>query len=273
MIRSKLAFQKYYNAKLIHSKSGKSEGAGRKQGAFLFSLLVGSTAGLGFWQLDRYQWKERLIEDKKRRLEMSPINISSLEKNGDEIGRRVRLDGIFDCNNSVLVGLRSAPKSSQNQKTGMVTSPMGYYIYTPFIGKDGVISVVNRGWKPQNAKDFCQTSATEIVGLVREGEKKNRYSPEHDVKSIKNNKLIWVDLEAMKKLMKIEDDVLLVDQLEEKCSEVDSEGLFVPIKKSASDVLDFYVMPETHLMYAATWFSLAGFASAITFIRFRKKLK
>lgn len=37
-----------------------------------------------------------------------------------------------------------------------------------------------------------------------------------------------------------------------------------PVAKSVSDVGDFYVTPATHLVYALTWFSLAGAGAVMT---------
>jgi cytochrome oxidase assembly protein ShyY1 len=42
-----------------------------------------------------------------------------------------------------------------------------------------------------------------------------------------------------------------------------------PVKKREEHLVTFHVMPFTHLVYAATWYSLAAAAAVGTYIRFR----
>ena len=42
-----------------------------------------------------------------------------------------------------------------------------------------------------------------------------------------------------------------------------------PAERTTATFLDFYVQPSTHLVYAATWLSLAAAGALMTFKRFR----
>ena len=45
-----------------------------------------------------------------------------------------------------------------------------------------------------------------------------------------------------------------------------------PLTRTLASLADVHVMPETHLIYAGTWFTLAAFGAAIVYARFRVKV-
>mmetsp|Transcript_11806 Transcript_11806/g.25529 ORF Transcript_11806/g.25529 Transcript_11806/m.25529 type:complete len:216 (-) Transcript_11806:1023-1670(-) len=56
----------------------------KRSGALLFSGAALYTASLSYWQLERYQWKLGLIEERTKRLEDKPVTITSLLPVGDD---------------------------------------------------------------------------------------------------------------------------------------------------------------------------------------------
>jgi cytochrome oxidase assembly protein ShyY1 len=98
----------------------------------------------------------------------------------------------------------------------------------------------------------------------------NTFSPEHDANS---KQLLWVDLPALARAVGAVTPAGKLPVLLEVA--VPNDGVFcedcsLPTPKRISDIEQLYVTPETHLMYAATWYSLAAFASGLTYMRFRK---
>jgi cytochrome oxidase assembly protein ShyY1 len=98
----------------------------------------------------------------------------------------------------------------------------------------------------------------------------NTFSPEHDASS---KQLLWVDLPALARAVGAVTPAGKLPVLLE-VAVADGASLCadcsLPTPKRISDIEQFYVTPETHLMYAATWYSLAACASALTYVRFRK---
>ncbi len=57
---------------------------------------------------------------------------------------------------------------------------------------------------------------------------------------------------------------------------IDPDGLpaeSFPLAKQEVSLLNFHVGPETHLMYAVTWYTLGAAAALITRFRFRKRFR
>lgn len=52
--------------------------------------------------------------------------------------RRIRIEGVFDHENEIILGLRSAPAGMFGPAAqGMGTNPQGNYIITPLVLHDG----------------------------------------------------------------------------------------------------------------------------------------
>lgn len=68
-------------------------------------------AYLGNWQLDRRQWKTRLLEERREQLLAEPINLFSAEELPPEYSR-VSLTGTFDHAKAAYVGPRGRPSSA-----------------------------------------------------------------------------------------------------------------------------------------------------------------
>lgn len=84
-------------------------------------------------------------------------------------------------------------------------------------------------------------------------------------------KLLWVDLPALARASVGSSDSSELPPLLDATIEdgVDVQRGTYPKPKRIADIEQFYVMPQTHLMYAATWYSLAAFATVITYNRFK----
>lgn len=96
---------------------------------------------LGFWQISRGHFKQKLINEFQSRLEQAPVNISELLGRKTELNKLryqpVKLTGHFDNKHQLLL---------DNQ---FYHHRVGYYVLTPFILNTGDKTIlINRGWIP-----------------------------------------------------------------------------------------------------------------------------
>ena len=198
---------------------------------------------LGTWQLYRLQWKMELISEITFGLNSTPINYStSIKKNY----QRVVSDGFYNFKDQIYL-------YSLNQK-----GKPGFDVITPFetVGKE--IVLVNRGWIPKELKELPEINSTEgstkITGLLRKIYKANIFKPNNDTKAN-----IWfsVNLEDVEKFTgkKFSNFIIYLEDFEVKAP--------LP-RKITVDV------PNNHLKYAITWYSIA-ISILLYYLYFRKK--
>lgn len=100
----------------------------------LLYLLI----SLGFWQLDRSEYKENLESVIDARQKLSPINIQAAPDSIDErLYLPVIIKGKYDVEHQIYLDNR------------VVNHVAGFDIYTPVILEDGGAILVNRGWLKQ----------------------------------------------------------------------------------------------------------------------------
>jgi surfeit locus 1 family protein len=209
--------------------------------------------GLGVWQLERLQWKEALINERVMRTTAAPIALPGpADPVGDLEYHRVQVRGEFLHDKEIFLGARS------------LNGNAGYHLVTPFRLADGRILFVDRGWIPLSRKAPATRAAGEVAGPVTldavirlKGTQAwmvpdNR--PDLDF-------FFWTDLPAMARLMNLpgaETRFFL-----EAGPARNPGGL--PI--GGQTRID---LPNDHLQYAITWFSLAGALLVIYVIYHRR---
>ena len=198
---------------------------------------------LGTWQLYRLQWKTELISEITFGLDSTPIKYSNtLKKNY----QRVVSEGTFNFEDQIyLYSLNESGKP-------------GYDVITPYKTLTSENVLVNRGWINKNLKNNPKINLKEnkvkITGLLREIYKANIFKPNND---LKNN--IWFTLDA--------------NDLEELTGKQFSNYMIflekpknkVPAPKKVS--ID---VPNNHLKYAITWYSIA-ISILFYYLYFRRK--
>ena len=198
---------------------------------------------LGTWQLYRLQWKMELISEITFGLNSTPIKYSnSIKKNY----QRVVSDGFYNFKDQIFL-------YSLNHK-----GKPGYDVITPFETAGKEIVLVNRGWIPKELKELPEINSTQdrtkITGLLRKIYKANIFKPNND---IKGNIWFSVNLEDMEKFTgkKFSNFIIYLEDLELK----------VPLPRTITvDV------PNNHLKYAITWYSIA-ISILLYYLYFRKK--
>ena len=206
-------------------------------------LFITLFCALGTWQLYRLQWKTELISEITFGLDSTPIKYSNtLKKNY----QRVVSDGRFNFEDQIyLYSLNESGKP-------------GYDIITPYKTLKNENVLVNRGWINKNLKGNSEINPKEnevkITGLLREIYKANIFKPKND---LKNN--IWFTLDAndLKELTgkQFPNYMIFLEKPKNK----------VPVPKKIS--ID---VPNNHLKYAITWYSIA-ISILFYYLYFRRK--
>ena len=198
---------------------------------------------LGTWQLYRLQWKTALISEITFGLDSTPVKYSNTIKKNYQ---RVVSEGKFNFEDQIyLYSLNESGKP-------------GYDVITPYKTLKNENVLVNRGWINKNLKGNLEINLKEnevkITGLLREIYKANIFKPKND---LKNN--IWFSLDAndLKELTgkQFPNYMIFLEKPKNK----------VPISKKVSvDV------PNNHLKYAITWYSIA-ISILFYYLYFRRK--
>lgn len=217
----------------------------------LFTLpTLAVLIGLGIWQLERREWKQELIARLEARLSAEP---APLPRPGDDPAavefRRVHLTGeLLQDRQQYLVG-RSYQGAS------------GYEVLTPLALPDGRHVFVDRGWIPLAAKDAplprseTPQRATDIDGIIR-------LPPPEGAAASRGNEHYRLDLRRMAEQAGL-DPQSVVPVYVVATGRPESGRLPVP-RTVAVEV------PNNHLQYALTWFSLAGVLAVIFVIASRR---
>lgn len=202
-------------------------------------LSLAILLALGSWQVDRLFWKKDLIEMRQAQAQMPPI--------------AVPIDTVLDPDMAFRAAYAEGRYLNDQEKYLMARTRrgnVGFQLITPLEQEDGRIIMVNRGWVPQDYRDpetrpeSLIEGPVRVTGVLRVPSKKHWAQPEND--AIKNQ-WFYVDVNHM-----AEDtgaDLASSYYLELDDTPV-SGGL--PIGGQAKVEL-----PNNHLEYAITWYSLA----------------
>lgn len=215
----------------------------------LISLCVGFAvlfAGLGAWQLQRRAWKLNLIAQVEQRLAApsvvapGPLDWPRLSPATD-VYRRVALSGVFDHDRETLT------------QAVTVLGP-GFWVLTPMRADQGFTVLVNRGFVPAERAAASRRAAgqvrseTRVTGLLRFTEPGGGFLRRNNPAAGR-----WYSR-----------DVAAIAQ---------SQGLgvvapyFVDADATANPGdwprggLTVVRFPNSHLIYALTWFALAVFSA------------
>ena len=196
---------------------------------------------LGVWQLERLFWKEQLIEQRQAAVAAAPVPVPrSPEQARDMEFRHVTDEGVFLHDKEIYLGATSEGGGQ------------GYQVVTPLREADGRIMFVNRGFIPGELKDPTKRAAGQITGPVRvqgllrlpPSGRPNWLLPDNRPDL---NYWFWVDLPAM----------AAVDKLDRVAPfYIDADATPNPGGWPKGGVTRL-ALPNNHLQYAITWFSLA----------------
>ncbi len=224
---------------------------------------------LGSWQLFRLQWKLDLIDKRTASLSGNPVTIydieAGLEHGYDVDFLKVRLSGRY-----------------RHEATRFVYRPRGawpgYQVITPFIDSSGFVALVDRGFIDQRmlaAPIEGDTRQPEgeitLTGVTRNrANDRNMFTPDPDTA---NNIWYWYDLPGIAASMPEN----LLDGYEGP--DPITSALFVQLEQGGEpgngkwpDPEDLKVeLPNNHLQYALTWYSLAFVLAVMSWLFIRRR--
>jgi surfeit locus 1 family protein len=196
---------------------------------------------LAFWQVERLEWKKNLIAMIERNMASEPIDATTLiDLWPEKMYNRMRATGIFMHDKEMY---RIAP--SRDMKAG-------YHVLTPLKMNNGYIVLVNRGWVPIEKRDPATRKETQtksrvtVTGIMRIPGGPRWFQPANDPE-----KNVWYsfDLEMMEQKIGKAAEFKLVPYI------IDADKTppgVIPV--GGQTQLD---IPNNHLSYAITWFSLS----------------
>jgi surfeit locus 1 family protein len=211
--------------------------------------------GLGAWQLERLQWKRGLIAARQAAVAAPPVGPPrTLEQARGMEFRHVADEGTFLNDAELYLGATSPHGGAA-----------GFEVFTPLREADGRIVFVNRGFVPSERKDPNTRRAGEPEGIVRVSgllrvppEKKPGWFLPDNRSDL--NYWFWIDLGAMAK----------ADRLDHVAPfYIDADATPNPGGWPQGGVTPLE-LPNNHLQYAITWFSLAAGMLVIYIVSLRQ---
>lgn len=249
-----------------------------------------------------------MLEYRQNRLGMEPLKCNNVAPSSEILDslefRKVQCKGVFDEKRSIYVGPRSRSISGVTENGYYVITPL-----LPIPGDPESLQspiLVNRGWVPRAWRDkslevpeddkpvsgapssstqentkgswwrFVSKKAkivedkvptispVEVIGVIRGSEKPSIFVPANDPSS---SQWFYVDIPAIARACGLPDNTVYIEDIHEN---IDPSKPY-PVPKDIDTLIRSSVMPQDHLNYTITWYSLSA---AVTFMAFKRlKLK
>ena len=214
----------------------------------LFTIsVVLVCAALGVWQLQRLEWKRALIAQREAAMKAAPVAPPQALSDARTLEfHRVVADGVFRNDKEIYLNT-IGPKGGA-----------GFEVLTPLQEVDGRIVFVDRGFVPTGLRSPAKRTAGQPAGTVRVAgllrlpppHKPNWFVPDNRAD---RDDWYWVDLTAMG----------AADSLANVAPfYIDADATPNPGGWPKGGVT-LPELPNHHLQYAITWFSLAAAAIVI----------
>lgn len=218
----------------------------------VFPLLLGLVGcavlvSLGLWQLHRLEWKRAILAGIEARVALPPVALPPAH--GDSRALKYT---------PVTVEGRTGPEI--HVLSGMHGQGAGYEVITALTTPDGRHILLDRGFVPEAGKDAPRPPVElKVLGNLHWPQEAGSSTPEPDLP-----RNIWFARDVTRMAAALGTESLLVVA---RSVEGDRQGL-TPVPVSTSGI------PNDHLNYAITWFSLAGVWAGMTvFLLWRIRLR
>jgi surfeit locus 1 family protein len=217
-----------------------------------FSLLI----GLGVWQIERLHWKQGLIAERTAAISAPPAALPrTLDAAHVLEFHRVEAKGRFLHDREILL-------HAIERKRG----DAGYFVITPLRLDGGAVVLVERGWVPPEKRDAATRAEgnpqgeVAVDGLLRlaSAQKPSWFTPANDPA---HGEWFWIDVPAMADAAGVSKALPFYV---EASAAPNPGGL--PVGGQANTDL-----PNDHLQYAITWFTLAAALAVIYLILLRRE--
>jgi len=206
----------------------------------LFCVLI----YLGNWQLDRLEWKTKILEDIKKQETTNPATIAlNLAKNEDF--QRGYIQGRFIGNKFIPI----APRTHEGQ--------VGYHVIQPFETTAGDFILVNRGWIANGVEwsPFKNSQTVKIAGYLKKPDKKTAFTPPNNPE---NNLFYSLNINKINKIFNLNFYTKILYQEYPVADSADAPRTFSGLPKPRNN----------HAQYAAFWFGMAGLLLLLSGLRY-----
>ena len=197
----------------------------------LFGLIgAGILVGLGLWQMQRLSWKEGVLAEIEDRIGGDARPLPVMVDPEAQRYQPVALEG------EILPGALRVLVSRKQIGAG-------YLIVSPFRTEDGRLVLLDRGFTRDENKDAARRSGpAEVLGNLHWPDDRTSSTPENDVAGN-----IWFarDIGAMAEALGTEPLLVVARRV------TPGDPAIEPMPVDTSGI------PNDHLQYAITWYSLA----------------
>lgn len=198
-------------------------------------------ARLGFWQLDRLEWRRGLNLEKEAALNADPIDLNQMSGPLDPEqlhNHLVSVTGRYEFDEQLLV------------ETQLYEGQQGRYLLTPLrIDGTEMAILVNRGWIPSNETDFSTFDTTERVVLSGRLQRSQTLNRDRESEVTADRRIYRIDVEAAAAVMPY--PIMSMYLLPEGA---DVSG---PDQLPRLVAADLTIDEGSHLSYAIQWFTFA----------------
>ncbi|KAI9039126.1 cytochrome oxidase assembly protein SHY1 [Aspergillus affinis] len=230
-------------------------------GLIILALIPIISFALGTWQIQRLDWKTKIIAKYEDRLVKAPLPLPPQidpEAISEFDYRRVYATGRLRHDQEMLIG----PRMREGED--------GYIVVTPLERGEGQSTVlVNRGWiskKMKNQKDRAGGLPQEEVvveGLLREPWQKNMFTPENKPEK---GEFYFPDVEQMAELTGSQPVWIEQTMVQDMVEFYDRTAKGIPIGRAAEVNLR-----NNHSQYIFTWYGLSLATSIMLGMIIRKR--
>ena len=200
----------------------------------MFLLIFGLTGAgilvsLGVWQMQRLAWKEGILAEIESRIQSDPLPLPArADPQTDRYAPVVAKGTILPEEIHVLVSIKRVGP--------------GFRIISPFETEDGRRILIDRGFVPDDAKNDARSQGgAEDIGNLHWPRETDGFTPDPDLAA---NTWFARDVAAMAAYLDTEELLVIAK------SETDPTVTPLPVDTAG--------IPNDHLQYAITWFSLAA---------------
>ena len=220
--------------------------------ATIMSLLgIFILCALGLWQLQRLEWKNRLLQtiEAEYAKDATTLLISPENLEKDFEFKRGTVRGTYNFNRQIMIGPR------------VYEGLPGWHLLAALELEDGSFLLANRGWVPQSwnpeqEEGNRQDQTTSITGLLRKPTSGNPFSPENRPDKNQWYRIDFAQIAKVFDIEKIHRYVLYPETHNESWTEY-------PVIQPEKPELNNH-----HLYYAIFWFMMAGALAVIYTLRF-----
>lgn len=222
---------------------------GRRPALLLVLAVFGLAllTGLGFWQLQRRDWKSALLAQLEQNIASEPAPYTALHAGAPQRRfQRVRVQGRFRPSESVyiLAPARGRPAGKDG---------FGYLVLTPLDTRQGTV-MVNRGYVPDRGPPVeggVPAGETEVTGIIRLPDGGGSFTPDP---KLERRLFFAADIPAMARAYGwLNQPGFVANEYIE--ADTSTAGKEWPQGRDPRELLAS--IPNRHLEYALTWFGLA----------------